>query len=39
MATYLIVLARYLGPHTFNRLIHPPGEFPVFLLVKGPEKA
>ena len=39
MATCLIVLARYLGPHTFDRLIHPHSEFPIFLFVKGPEKA
>lgn len=39
MVTCLIVLARYLDPDTFNRLIHPRGEFPIFFFVKGPEKA
>jgi len=37
--TYLIVLARYLGPHTLDCQIHPPREFPVLLFVKGTEKA
>jgi hypothetical protein len=39
MVTCLIVLARYLGPHTFNSLVDPRREFPVLLFVKGPEKA
>lgn len=39
MVTCLIVLARYLDPYTFNRLIHPREEFPIFLFIKGPEKA
>ena len=37
--TCLVMLAGYLGPYTFNGLVHPLGELPVLLFVESTEKA